>query len=111
MKILVQVAILLFCVGQAFANPFLMCDPPPVEEQIVAYQVKGYTANPEEIITTPAIADGSIDMDLADAKIGISNLLVAACPPESSGVACSDDAPFTMERHAAPSPPVLRLIK
>lgn len=86
------------------AAPWLVCDP---QAGVTSYNVTGQSFAPT---VQPAIADGSIKMDLASAPSGETALLVSACFVDSIwGRYCSVSTPFTLTRPTVP--PVPRLLR
>lgn len=107
-KVFMVLALLMFS-SVCMATPFLVCDPPLAgEPKPTNYQLTGGTWVPASV---PAMADGTIKLDLANAPVGTNTMTVKAC-----GVAdpvyevCSDAVPFSFTKPTVPVlPKTLRL--
>lgn len=96
----------LFCVTvQAYASPFLICDPVPGAQY---YKIDGGTWGQ---FTSNAQGDGSMRFDLATSPVGTTPLQVKACKvDEAWGEVCSVNVPFDLVRPSALTTPTkLRL--
>ena len=68
MKVLSLIAGILFLAGTVFAAPFLVCDTPNPDEQVISYIVY---QDGVEIATPAAESDGSLKMDLQAITPGV----------------------------------------
>ena len=103
---LVWAAVLLLS-WEAYANPFIVCDP---QTGVQYYKVTGgaWVVSP-----VTAQADGSVKMDIVAAPVGVSNLTFSACKDDVIwGEQCSVTTPFSFTRPATPTIPVgAKLVK
>ena len=98
-KLLIVLAMVLMAT-QAWANPFIVCDP---QATVTHYKVTGAAWVPA---TVPAQTDGSIKMDISTAPVGTSNLNFSACRDDAIwGEQCSVTAPFSFTRPGTPVAP------
>ena len=87
-------------VSISYAAPFLVCDP---QTGVTLYRLTGPAWVP---VTSPAITDGSIKMDVSAATVGSNSLTVAACKSDAVwGELCSSFVPFVFTRPSAAAPP------
>lgn len=101
----------LLCLATANAAPFLVCDPPLAGEPIpTSYKLTGGAWVPA---TVPAMADGTIKLDLVNAPTGTNAMTVSACgEPSDVWEVCSDAVPFSFTKPSAPRlPKTLKLIR
>ena len=100
MRVIVLLLALVLLAVSAQAAPFLGCDPYPSEgAKPTYYIITGAAWIPA---TVPAQADGSVRMDVAQAAVGTTPLVVKACMMDPSwGEVCSVTVPFDLVR---PSP-------
>ena len=93
-------AAVLLLTWEAWANPFIVCDP---QAGVTSYKVTGAAWVPPTVV---AQADGSIKMDIAIAPVGTSNLTFRACIIDPIwGEQCSVTAPFSFTRPGIPTIP------
>jgi len=99
MKIFISIILVIVCwASLAIASPRVVCDP---QTGVTHYKLTGPAWVPE---TAPAIADGSMDWDVASAPVGTTDVTVRACRtvapwPE----VCSETVPFSFTRPAPPA--------
>jgi hypothetical protein len=96
-KILFVLAMVLMA-SQAWANPFIVCDP---QTGVTHYKVTGaaWVVSP-----VTAQADGSIRMDIVSAPVGTSNLNFSACINDPVwGEQCSVTSPFSFTKPGTPA--------
>lgn len=108
-KIFLSVVIVILMSSVCLADPFLVCDPPLAGEPIpVTYKLTGGAWVPTSV---PAMADGTIRLDLVNAPTGTNSMTVAACGvPDDVWEVCSDAVPFTFIRpRVQVSPKALKL--
>lgn len=77
---------LLLLAPSAWAAPFLVCDPPPVGEEVTSYSV----TDGANVVTTPS----PLHWDMAGVANGAHTLQVRAC----NVWGCSDPTPFAFTR-------------
>lgn len=93
--ILWSIVFLACMAGNAYASPFLMCDP---QDGVEGYEVEGLDFVAGQSI--PAEADGSIMLDMAPlTEVGLHNITVKAC----NMWGCSDPSPFSFTRPLSPT--------
>jgi hypothetical protein len=106
-KILVSVVMLMLFLfaSVCMATPFLVCDPPLAGDPVVTnYKLTGGSWVPASV---PAMADGTIKLDLVNAPVGTNSMTVKACGvPDDVWEECSESVPFSFTR-----PPVRKLPK
>jgi hypothetical protein len=101
MKRLILLAIgIVLMASVCWANPFLICD---AQTGVTYYKLTGPDWVP---VTSTAIADGSLKLDVATATVGTSSLTVAACKTDATwGELCSVFVPFALVRPASATVP------
>ena len=84
-----------------YAAPFLVCDP---QSGVTHYNLTG-----DKLwvpVTSPAIIDGSIKLDVAISAVGTTNMTVKACIADVIwGERCSEISPFVLARPGMPTVP------
>lgn len=102
-KLIIGILFLMAVPALSWSGPFLVCDP---QAGITHYRIVGLGP---DMITSTAIADGSLRHDLASLSPGAYSIRVAACTAESGTVweACSATTPFSFTKPSlsAPSTP------
>lgn len=97
--LIVLLMVLLFA-SQAFAAPFLKCDPQAGVEYYSVVE-NGSTT------TVTAEADGAIKMDLSGVAVGSHSITVAAC----NVWGCSEYVPFSYTKSVVTTPASLKIGK
>ena len=101
-KIFVAIVLIVLMAGAALATPFLVSDPPVAGSTIPTfYKLTGPAWVPASV---PAMADGTIRVDVVSSLIGENAITVAPCINDPVwGEKCASPFPYTFNQ---PAPPV-----